>query len=135
MPDHFLEELFGLNGQGRRGYRPGTGVLCGAQAQGLAKAGARVVVAGRDPAKGAERVKAIEEGGGTAAFLPVDVMKRDSIENLLKQTIANFGRVDMLINGAGVNSATSYFDVKDEDWDRVINSNLKAVHWGCADLR
>ena len=37
----------------------------------------------------------------------------------------------MLINGAGVNNATPYFEVKDEDWDRVLDSNLKAVHWGC----
>ena len=78
----------------------GTGVLCGAQADGLAMAGANVVVAGREPVKGAARVKAIEDAGGTAIFLPVDVMERDSIENLLKLTITNFGRVDMLINGA-----------------------------------
>ena len=130
MSDRFLEELFGLNGQVAV-VIGGTGVLCGAQAEGLAMAGARVVVAGRDAVKGAERVKAIEDVGGTATFLPVDVMERDSIENLLRHTIAKYGRVDMLINGAGVNSATSYFDAKDEDWDRVINSNLKAVHWGC----
>jgi len=37
----------------------------------------------------------------------------------------------MLINGAGVNSASPYFDAKDDDWDRVLDSNLKAVHWGC----
>ena len=37
----------------------------------------------------------------------------------------------MLINGAGVNNASTYFEAKDEDWDRVLNSNLKAVHWGC----
>ena len=37
----------------------------------------------------------------------------------------------MLVNGAGVNSASPYLDAKDEDWDRVIDSNLKAVHWGC----
>ena len=37
----------------------------------------------------------------------------------------------MLINGAGVNNASTYFEAKDEDWDRVLDSNLKAVHWGC----
>ncbi len=58
-------------------------------------------------------------------------MKRSSIEELLEQVLAEFGRVDMLINGAGVNSASAYFDAKDEDWDRVLDSNLKAVHWGC----
>jgi NAD(P)-dependent dehydrogenase (short-subunit alcohol dehydrogenase family) len=37
----------------------------------------------------------------------------------------------MLVNGAGVNSASAYLDAKDEDWERVIDSNLRAVHWGC----
>ena len=109
----------------------GTGVLGGALAEGLAKAGATVVVAGRDAERGDERVKAIESAGGKAAFAPVDVMERQSIEDLLNTVLAMQGRVDMLINGAGVNSATPYLDVKDEDWDRVFDSNLKAVHWGC----
>lgn len=130
MSDRFLQDLFGLNGQVAV-VIGGTGVLCGAQAEGLAKAGAQVVVAGRDPVKGAERVKAIDDAGGTASFVAVDVMNRESIEGLLEQTIATYGRVDMLINGAGVNNATAYFDLKDEDWDRVFRSNLNAVHWGC----
>ncbi|MHC5544808.1 SDR family NAD(P)-dependent oxidoreductase, partial [Singulisphaera rosea] len=57
--------------------------------------------------------------------------KRESIDALLGQVLETQGRVDMLINGAGVNSASPYLDVKDEDWDRVFDSNLKAVHWGC----
>ena len=69
--------------------------------------------------------------GGKAEFATVDISSRESIEALLAHVIKSCGRVDMLINGAGVNSASSYFDVRDEDWDWVINSNLKAVHWGC----
>ena len=130
MSESFLQQLFGLDGQ-IAVVIGGTGVLCGAMAQGLAQAGATVVVAGRDAEKGAARVKEIEAVGGKAAFLPVDVMVRESIEGLLAASIAKFGRVDMLVNGAGVNSASAYFDAKDEDWDRVIDSNLKAVHWGC----
>src|SRR5262249_45872520 len=62
---------------------------------------------------------------------PVDVMKRASIEELLGRVLETQGRVDMLINGAGVNSASTYLEAKDEDWDRVLTSNLNAVHWGC----
>ncbi len=130
MSESFLQQLFGLDGQ-IAVVIGGTGVLCGAMAQGLAQAWATVVVAGRDAEKGAARVKEIEAVGGKAASLPVDVMTRESIEGLLAASIAKFGRVDMLVNGAGVNSASAYFDAKDEDWDRVIDSNLKAVHWGC----
>jgi NAD(P)-dependent dehydrogenase (short-subunit alcohol dehydrogenase family) len=100
-------------------------------AEGLARAGASVVIAGRDSDKGADRVRAIEEAGGKAEFAPVDVMKRSSIEDLLARLLDSQGRADLLINGAGVNNASPYFELKDEDWDRVFDSNLKAVHWGC----
>jgi NAD(P)-dependent dehydrogenase (short-subunit alcohol dehydrogenase family) len=130
MSQGFLDQLFGLSGQVGV-VIGGTGVLGGAMAEGLAKAGATVVVAGRDPAKGEACVRAIAEAGGRADFAPVDVTRRDSIEALLAHVLQTHGKVDMLINGAGVNNAGAYFDLKDEDWDRVFDSNLKAVHWGC----
>ncbi|MFO0911108.1 MAG: SDR family oxidoreductase [Isosphaeraceae bacterium] len=93
---------------------------------------AHFVVAGRDAQRGAEQVQEIEGSGGSASFAPVDVMQRESAtEQLLSQVLSSYGRVDMLVNGAGVNNASSYFDLKDDDWDRVFDSNLKAVHWGC----
>jgi NAD(P)-dependent dehydrogenase (short-subunit alcohol dehydrogenase family) len=130
MSQSYLEELFGLSGQVAV-VIGGTGVLGGALAQGLGQAGATVVVAGRDPGRGMERAKEIEAAGGKAAFAAVDVMQRASIADLLRHVLETQGKVDMLINGAGVNSASTYFEAKDEDWDRVITSNLNAVHWGC----
>ena len=130
MTQSFVEQLFGLSGQVAV-VIGGTGVLGGALAEGLAKAGAKVVIAGRDLEKGTERVVAIKSAGGRASFEPVDVTQRSSIDALLDHVLTIDGRVDMLINGAGVNSASSYLEAKDEDWDRVIQSNLKAVHWGC----
>src|SRR3954452_23724630 len=110
MSANYLEGLFGLDGQVAV-VIGGTGVLCGALAEGLAQAGATVVVAGRDAEKGADRVRAIEALGGRATFAPVDVMRRESIEGLLQDVLGKQGRVDMLINGAGVNSATPYFEI------------------------
>jgi len=130
MPHDYLEELFGLSGQVAV-VIGGTGTLGGALCEGIARAGAQVVVAGRSAERGAARVAAIEQQGGAASFAEVDVMQRRSLEALLAQTVAARGRVDMLVNGAGVNVAGAYFDVRDEDWDRVLDSNLKAVHWGC----
>jgi NAD(P)-dependent dehydrogenase (short-subunit alcohol dehydrogenase family) len=130
MSESYVERLFGLTGQVAV-VIGGTGVLGGALAQGLAQAGATAVVAGRDAEKGNARVREIEATGGRAAFAPVDVTRRESIEALLRDVLATQGRVDMLINGAGVNNASPYLEVKDEDWDRVLDSNLKAVHWGC----
>lgn len=126
----FLNELFGLSGQVAV-VIGGTGVLGGALATGLAQAGATVVVAGRDEERGRARVAEIQALRGTASYLPVDVMSRGSIAALLDATLREHGQVDVLVNGAGVNSASTYFEVADEDWDRVLDSNLKAVHWGC----
>lgn len=126
----YLDDLFGLDGLVAV-VVGGTGVLGGALAMGLARAGASVVVAGRSAEKGAERVAEIESAGGRASFESVDVMQRASIEDLLSRVKGRHSRVDLLINGAGVNSAGPYLEVKDEDWDRVMQSNLTAVHWGC----
>lgn len=130
MAQSYVEELFGLKGQ-LAVVIGGTGVLGGALADGLARAGATVAVAGRDAGRGDERVKAIEAEGGRAFYAPVDVTRRESLDELLASVVQSHGRVDMLINGAGVNNASAYFEAKDEDWDRVFQSNLKAVHWGC----
>ena len=129
MPS-YLDELFGLTGEVAV-VIGGTGVLCGALASGLARAGATVVVAGRDAGKGKARVDEIAKLGGKAVFAEVDVTSRESIEKLLESALKHTGRVDMLINGAGVNKASAYFDVEDTDWDWVIDSNLKSVHYGC----
>ncbi|HEY1603262.1 MAG TPA: SDR family oxidoreductase [Pirellulales bacterium] len=130
MANPFLEELFSLAGQVAV-VTGGTGVLGGALCQGLAQAGATIVVAGRNRERGEERVRLIHEAGGKASFLPVEVSERSSVEALLDAALSQQGRVDMLINGAGVNSASSYADVRDEDWNFVLANNLTAVHLGC----
>lgn len=130
MNADYLCQLFGLHGR-TAVVIGGTGVLGGALAEGIAQAGAYTIVAGRSAERGAERVEAIKALGGEGDFLPVDVSQRKSIEELLAAAVATRGKVDFLINGAGVNAGSSYFDVTDEDWDRVIQSNLTAVHWGC----
>jgi NAD(P)-dependent dehydrogenase (short-subunit alcohol dehydrogenase family) len=126
----FLAKLFGLNGQVAV-VIGATGVLGGALARGLAQAGAAVVVAGRNAENGAERVAEITKLGGIADFVPVDVCERASIEALLPATLKQHGRVDILINCAGVNAASPYLEATDEDFERVLDSNLRAVHWGC----
>lgn len=126
----YLVDLFGLEGQ-IAVVIGGTGVLCGAQAQGLAAAGATVIVAGRDSAKGAAVVEAIEAAGGSGAFQPVDVTSRASIGALRDAVVEQHGKVDMLINGAGVNFASRYLELTDDDWSRVLTSNLDGVHMGC----
>ena len=126
----FVQQLFDLSGK-LAVVVGGTGVLGQALARGLAQAGATVVVAGRSAQRGRQCVDQIRSLGAAAHFAPVDVTSRGSIEQLLAASLEHGPRVDVLINGAGVNSASSYFDIADDDWNRVLQSNLTAVHWGC----
>ena len=130
MSGEYVSSLFGLDGQVAV-VIGGTGVLGGALCEGLAQAGAFVAVAGRSQERGEARVAAIQGLGGKAGFTAVDVTSRASIQELLDTTLAEQKQVGILVNCAGVNSATSYEEITDEDWGRVIETNLTATHWGC----
>ena len=130
MANGFLENLFSLSNQVAV-VTGGTGVLGGALCEGLAQAGAHVVVAGRSRERGEERARAIAALGGSAEFGELDVTSRASMQNLRDDVLARHGKVDILVNCAGVNSAVPYEQISDEDWDRVLGTNLKSTHWGC----
>jgi len=130
MSNSYVESLFSLSQQ-TAVVIGGTGVLGGALCDGLAQAGAHTIVAGRSKERGEERVSAITRLHGTAEYMEVDVMSRDSVAALRDRIVAAHGKIDILVNCAGVNSAVPYEQITDEDWDRVMTTNLKATHWGC----
>ncbi|MBP84626.1 MAG: gluconate 5-dehydrogenase [Verrucomicrobiales bacterium] len=126
----FVENLFSLEGQ-TAVVVGGTGVLCGEMANGLAQAGANVVVVGRSEEKGAKRVAEIESLGGKASFLAADVASREMLESLLAQVLESHGKVDILVNGAGVNSPTALLEIGDEEFARILDINLGAILRSC----
>jgi NAD(P)-dependent dehydrogenase (short-subunit alcohol dehydrogenase family) len=130
MANQYLDHLFGLAGRSAV-VVGGTGVLGGALAEGLAKAGAFVVVAGRGADRGTARVEAIRAAGGDGTFVSVDAVDRDSVQALLEAALAAGGRADILVNCAGVNSSLPYLDIPDDDFARVLDANLKSTHLGC----
>jgi NAD(P)-dependent dehydrogenase (short-subunit alcohol dehydrogenase family) len=109
----------------------GGGVLAGAMAEGLARAGADVVVAGRTRENAETRAKAIEAYGHQAIGVQCDSTIKSDVEGLLAATLARFGRVDILINAAGVNSATPFFEISEEEWHRILDIDLKSVFLAC----
>ena len=109
----YLEELFGLSGQ-TAVVIGGTGELCGAMAIGLAKAGAEVVIVGRNQEKAYEKLAEMEEAGGGGYFIPCDVGDSDALRGLLDQVLEKSGKVDILVNGAGINSPTPFFDIPED---------------------
>ena len=126
----YVEDLFSLGGQ-TAVVVGGTGVLCGEMAKGLAQAGADVVVVGRSEEKGAERVSEIGALGGNASFIAADVASRESLESLLAEVLEANGKVDILVNGAGVNSPTPLLEIEDEEFARILDINLGAILRSC----
>lgn len=109
----------------------GTGVLCGKMGEGLAAAGATVVLVGRNPEKAAANIAKIEAAGGKAFFEVCDADDKAQTEALLARVLEKHGRVDILVNGAGMNSPTPIFDLTGEEFDRILSVNLKGVLFGC----
>ncbi|MBC8531569.1 SDR family oxidoreductase [Gehongia tenuis] len=109
----------------------GSGVLCSAIAKGMAREGWKIAILNRTPEKGQRIAEAIEAFGGMARVYPCDVQQKESIEAVRAEVLADFGRVDVLINGAGGNrpGATagpnhSFFDLPEDDLRSVIDLNL-----------
>ena len=123
-------ELFSLNGKVAV-VIGGTGELCGTMAEGMAVAGATIAIVGRDAAKAKTRLDNIAKNGGKAEFFPCDTTSKAGLEKLLADVIAKFGKVDILMNGAGVNSPTPFFDIAEEEFEKIITVNLKGVILAC----
>ena len=130
MSEKYVNELFSLKGKVAV-VIGGTGELCGTMAEGLAGAGAEVILVGRKEEKARKRLAAIEKLGGKATFLAADITTRGSLEALLKESLDTAGKVDILVNGAGVNSPTPFLDIKEEEFDSILTTNLKAVFLAC----
>ena len=96
-----------------------------ASAMALAKAGADVAVCGRNKTD-LERVSAaIQALGRKARGFTIDVTDKAKVVEAVAQVIGYFGRIDILVNNAGVNHRVSVLDFPEEEWDRVISTNLK----------
>jgi NAD(P)-dependent dehydrogenase (short-subunit alcohol dehydrogenase family) len=97
----------------------------------FAKAGAKVVVAGRREPEGKETVELIRAAGGDGLFVKADVSKALEVESLVQKTVEKFGRLDAAFNNAGIEGVwVPLTKQTEEDWDRTIDVNLKGV-WLC----
>jgi NAD(P)-dependent dehydrogenase (short-subunit alcohol dehydrogenase family) len=126
----YLSSLFSLQGKVAV-VIGGTGELCGAMAEGLGAAGAEVVLVGRNEEKAKPRIERILAAGGKAWFASAEASEKASLEALLAAVLKKSGRVDIVVNGAGVNSATPYFDIAEDEFERIMKINVKGVFLGC----
>ena len=122
----YLKELFGLEGK-TAVVIGGTGVLCGTMAEGLAHAGAELVVVGRNAEKAKGVLERLEPFRGRGYFERADVSQEREIENLLERVLERSNGVDILVNGAGINSPTPFFEITREEFDGIVDTNLRSV--------
>jgi len=109
----------------------GAGELGGALAAGLGQAGAHIVAAdvGEEACK--SRVATLQRIGVKASCCTVNITERDSIKQLLGESLKITGKVDMLVNCAGINVGNSYLEVDPNLWDKIFAVNLKGTMEAC----
>lgn len=107
------------------------GHLCSSMAEGFIRAGCAVAVLDYDETKLKEVTERLIQSGGKAVGLAVDVSRKTSLSSCLDDIMHTFGRVDVLINGAGINSPTPFMDITEEEWERILSVQLKGTMFAC----
>ncbi len=105
----------------------GNGGIGLGMARGLARAGAGIVIAGRNKAKSEEAAHDIEALGARALAVSVDVTDKASVAAMVETTLGQFGRIDILINNAGMSVRQPAHVISLEDWNTVISTNLTSA--------
>jgi NAD(P)-dependent dehydrogenase (short-subunit alcohol dehydrogenase family) len=126
----YLTSLFGLSSK-TAVVIGGTGTLGGAFCDALAGAGAHVVVVGRNDEHGTAAVERITAAGRSGEYFRADSTSREDLEALVVHLKDKQRACDVLINGAGINSPTPFLEIGDEEWDRILNVNLRSVRLAC----
>ncbi len=93
----------------------------------FAREGAKVVVAGRNAARGKKVVDEITEHGGRAIFVKTDVSKSSDARAMVEKTIATFGRVDILFNNAALSPVGTVLTTSEKEWREVIDTNINGT--------
>ena len=104
----------------------GNGGLGLGMALGLAEAGANIAIAARNPDKTSDAIKQIESVGVRAISVPTDVTKETEIASMISQTLDKLGHIDILVNNSGVTMRKEPEDLSGDEWDHVLNVNLRA---------
>lgn len=123
----YLEKLFSLEGKTAI-VIGGSGVLGGEITSSLSKAGAKTAIFYSGNREGAEQKTAeIEGSGGKAMICQADVRDESLLKNAIGKVVKEWGQIDILVNAPGVNSTTPVMEISDEEWNRIMDINLKGV--------
>lgn len=122
----YVENLFGLAGKSAA-VIGGGGVLAGAMSEGLAKAGADVAILDLNLENAQKRADSLSALGVRSLAIQVDVTKKSDIQTACDQMVSEWGKVDILINAPGINSGTPFFEITEEEWEKILKVNLNGI--------
>jgi NAD(P)-dependent dehydrogenase (short-subunit alcohol dehydrogenase family) len=109
------------------GGTSGIGLAC---ARALLEKGARVVVAGRNPERGAKAVEGLREASPDVAFCKTDTSDEQSVRALVDFAVERFGSLDIMVNNAGTGTMATVDQMTGEEWRKVVDINLTGVFYG-----
>lgn len=102
-----------------------------ATARRFAREGAKLMLADIQDDRGQQVLSEIRADGGTAEYVHCDVSVGEDVAGMVRAAVGTYGRLDLLFNNAGLARAGSVLDATEEDWDLVINVDLKSIYLGC----
>ena len=126
----YLEDLYSLENQ-TAVVIGGGGVLAGCMAEGLAKADADIVILDLNLENARKKADELKEFKVKTAALKVDASSKSDLENAVEQIVKDFGSINILINAPGINSATPYLEITEEEYEKIMNVNLKSMFLSC----
>jgi len=129
MPE-YLSRLFNLRGKvavliGAGGY------LCSEMAHALSKSGASIAVLDKDKESLKPVAGRINKEKGSVIDISLDVTDKEGHKKALKKILEKFKRVDVLINGAGINAPTPFLEISQEEWESIMKVHLTGTFFGC----
>jgi len=133
MNKQYIQGIFDVSGKVAliTGAVGGFGAVA---ARALAAAGVSVMVTARNKTKLEELVKQIQDEGGKAAFSPGDTANYDDVKRIVKKTVDTFGGIDILITVAGISKVQPIVDLTLEDWEKVMDTNVKGTWLFCKEV-
>lgn len=93
--------------------------------------GARVVIVDCEPDKGADVERQLQAKGVDASFIKTDVRSAADVSSMAQRTLDRFGKIDILVNCAGTARVVPVTELPEDDWDRVVDTNLKGIYLCC----
>lgn len=125
-----VAELFSLDGK-VAAVIGGTGALGSVVCRGLAHAGAAVAIMGLEEDRAADLQREFRSQGTPALGIPLNASNRGELDAAYAAIKSELGGVDILINAPGINSTTPFFEIKEEEWHRIMDTNLKSYFLAC----